>query len=324
MGLDPQVGNLLSSLHVAAYVVDDAGSVVYLNPAATELTGWHLSEVVGRKGNEIFGGSVGCPCDVCNGFSIHPPDLMCKSAEGTIRTRSGENHPVRVGVSELPGPAGTGHKVVVIEDLERTCPTAAPLATQPFQKPMPAVQTDWGILIESLFDAIPDGISVLDPDLTIRRVNRTMTEWYKDRMPLVGRRCYDCYQNRIGPCFRCPSLRCLESGKVEREIVEGPANSAVRRIELISFPLKDAHTGKAFQVVEYVRNITASADLEQCHHRFVAASDQFRELFRDLKAGPAALQGAAPSPASTAWRTHVDSIATRCLQILDNWTDLAD
>jgi PAS domain S-box-containing protein len=315
MDLEPRVAMLLSGLHVAAYVLDDGGRLVYLNPAATELTGWRLFEVIGREGHEIFGGTVACPCDSCNGVSIHPPDLMCKAAEGTIRTRSGENRPVRVGVSEWAGPRGAAFKVVMIEDLRRTCPPDRPSGSEAVGTP-PTVQAAWGGLIDSLFDAVPDGISVLDPDLTIRRVNRTMTEWYQDRMPLVGRRCYECYQKRIAPCLRCPSLRCLESGQVEREVVAGPGDSPVRRIELLSFPLKDTDTGKVRQVVEIVRDITAIADLEQCCNRNAEAFERVRALCEGLKSGPGGSQ-----TVGAAWRAHLDSLASLCDQILINWLD---
>jgi PAS domain S-box-containing protein len=322
MNLEPQVANLLSGLHVAAYVLDDSGRLIYLNPAATELTGWRLFEVTGRQAHEIFGGTVVCPCETCTGPSIHPPDLMCKAAEGTIRTRSGENRPVRVGVSELPSTAGPAYKVVVIEDLRWTCPLETPLDTGPVEKPAPPVQTAWSGLIDSLFDALPDGISVLDPDLTIRRVNRTMNEWYKHRMPLVGRRCYECYQKRIAPCLRCPSLRCLDTGQVEREIVAGPEDSPVRRIELLSFPLKDADTGKVYQVVEVVRDITALADLEQCCSRTAEMTQRVRALCQSLKNNVALKDGSGPSNVSMTWRDQIDSLASICQQFLDQWPDL--
>ena len=324
MEIEPEVAALLSGLHVAAYVLDGSGRLIYLNPAATELTGWRLFEVIGRRGHEIFGGTVACPCEACNGVSIHPPDLTCKAAEGTIRTRNGDHRPVRVGVSELSGPAGKGCQVVVIEDLRRTCPTGTPPAKEPVQNRVTTVQTAWGGLIDSLFDVMPDGISILDPDLTIRRVNRTMTDWYRDRLPLVGRRCYECYQKRIAPCLRCPSLRCLESGRVEREIVAGPADSSVRRIELLSFPLKDAGTGQVHQVVELVRDITASADLEECRHRTAEAARGVRVLCQNLKQGPEPEEGGASPAVSSAWRARMDVLAALCEQVLGNWPDPAE
>ena len=41
-----------------------------------------------------------------------------------------------------------------------------------------------------IFNAIQDGISLLDKDLTILRVNELMEELYADYMPIAGKKCY--------------------------------------------------------------------------------------------------------------------------------------
>jgi signal transduction histidine kinase len=48
--------------------------------------------------------------------------------------------------------------------------------------------------LRNVFDAIQDGISALDSDLNIIRVNQWMERMYAIRKPLVGRKCYAVYQ----------------------------------------------------------------------------------------------------------------------------------
>jgi PAS domain-containing protein len=48
--------------------------------------------------------------------------------------------------------------------------------------------------LRNVFDAIQDGISALDCDLNIIRVNQWMERMYAIRKPLVGRKCYAVYQ----------------------------------------------------------------------------------------------------------------------------------
>jgi signal transduction histidine kinase/ActR/RegA family two-component response regulator len=115
--------------------------------------------------------------------------------------------------------------------------------------------------LDDVIESIQDGISVLNPDLTIGHTNSVMTEWYQDQMPLVGKKCYECYQDQSRPCEPCPTLRCLQTGKAEREIVPGPGSS-IDWIELYSFPIKDKETGKLTGVVEFVRDITDRRRLE--------------------------------------------------------------
>ena len=116
--------------------------------------------------------------------------------------------------------------------------------------------------LEDIIESIQDGISVLNPDLTIRHVNGVMKHWYQDRLPLVGKNCFECYCNKKEPCDPCPSLRSLKSGKAERDILAGLPGSAVEWFEVFSFPIKDKDNGRITGVVEFLRDITERKRLE--------------------------------------------------------------
>ena len=59
--------------------------------------------------------------------------------------------------------------------------------------------------LNNVFSSIRDGISILDPDMRIIRVNPAMETWFAHQMPLVGKKCYEAYQLRNEPCEICPS-----------------------------------------------------------------------------------------------------------------------
>ena len=118
-------------------------------------------------------------------------------------------------------------------------------------------------LLESVFDATPDGISVLDPDLNIVWVNATMKKWYPRSEPFTGFKCYQIYHERMHPCQNCPAIRALESCNLAKEIVPLPkSRQGTEWLELYAFPLLDV-TGVPNGVVEYVRNITDRVTIEQ-------------------------------------------------------------
>ncbi|MCP4538630.1 MAG: response regulator [Chloroflexi bacterium] len=118
-------------------------------------------------------------------------------------------------------------------------------------------------LLTDVFESIQDGISVLDTNLTIRRVNGVMKHWYQAHLPLEGKKCYECYHNRDKACEHCPTLRCLESGKPESQVVPGFPGSSIEWLELFSFPMRDHDSGIITGVVEYVRDITERKRAEQ-------------------------------------------------------------
>jgi len=133
-------------------------------------------------------------------------------------------------------------------------------------------------LLASVFDSIQDGISVLDTDLTIRHVNGMMKRWYAENLPLEGKKCYECYHNKDSHCDPCPTLRCIQSGKTEHNIVPGLEGSPIEWIELFSYPMKNPNSGEVTGVVEFVRDITARVQAEEEKLRMEAQLRQSQKL----------------------------------------------
>jgi PAS domain S-box-containing protein len=113
-------------------------------------------------------------------------------------------------------------------------------------------------LLASIFTSIQDGISILDNDLNIIRINPAMEKWYAHARPLVGKKCYEAYHVQSGPCKVCPTIQTLKTGKPAYEVVakKGTGGENVGWLDLYSFPLVDTETGKMKGVIEYVRDIT--------------------------------------------------------------------
>ena len=110
--------------------------------------------------------------------------------------------------------------------------------------------------LQTVFDGIQDGISVLDTDLQVVRVNHAMESWYPHAMPLAGKKCFDAYHLRSKPCEMCPTLRAFKSGQPQREVVPLTGPGGVQGwLELYAFPMHD-EDGSLTGAVEYVRDIT--------------------------------------------------------------------
>ena len=146
--------------------------------------------------------------------------------------------------------------------------------------------------LSSVFSSIQDGISVLDKDYNIMRVNPTMEKWYAHNMPLVGKKCYEAYHCRSTQCEMCPSKNTLKNGKAAYEVVtrSGTKGESIGYMDLYSFPLIDAVTGKMTGVIEYVRDITkrkrAEDDLQKVNRDLLTSNKKLNQLsLRDLHTG---------------------------------------
>ncbi|MCX6090001.1 MAG: PAS domain-containing protein, partial [Candidatus Atribacteria bacterium] len=110
--------------------------------------------------------------------------------------------------------------------------------------------------LSDLFESIQDGISVLNLDLTILRVNPYIERSFAHKMPLVGKKCFEAYHDRTAPCEICPSQEALRTGKKKMQILPYQAKGEiVGWSEVTAYPYRDRE-GKILGIIEYVKNIT--------------------------------------------------------------------
>jgi len=137
---------------------------------------------------------------------------------------------------------------------------------------------DSEIFLRNVFDAITDGISILNKELDIIRVNKFMKNMYPKGIPLVGKKCYQAYQHRESPCPWCPSLFAMETEKVQTETVPYPSEEKPERwLNLSSYPLKDVN-GNISGVIEYVRDITEQMESERDLQKLASVVKHSSEL----------------------------------------------
>jgi PAS domain S-box-containing protein len=134
--------------------------------------------------------------------------------------------------------------------------------------------------LQDVFDSIKEGISVLDLDLKIVRVNSSIEDMYSKGGKLSGRKCYEVYQKRDTPCPWCPSLKTIETGKIHNAIVPYPSDeNPTGWIELSSFPLKNIE-GNVVGVIEYAKDITEQKQAEEALRK---SEEHYRSIFEDSR-----------------------------------------
>ncbi len=116
---------------------------------------------------------------------------------------------------------------------------------------------------QNIFDTIQDGITVLDTDMNIVRINKAMEQWYQPKIPYTGKKCYEAFHGRYHICKDCPAAKTLESGSPRMiTLPRGGTAGTSGWVEAHAFPMTDS-SGKLSGVVEYVRNISGRKRLEE-------------------------------------------------------------
>jgi two-component system cell cycle sensor histidine kinase/response regulator CckA len=111
----------------------------------------------------------------------------------------------------------------------------------------------------SLLDAIPDSLMLLDKDLKIHWANRAVAENIGTTpAPLTGQFCYTLWYERTTPCESCPVLESFSTGQPRSETVTRPDG---RIWDIRTVPLVDQQGGIA-NVIEVKRDITEHRKLE--------------------------------------------------------------
>ncbi len=231
-------------------LLDPEGNLMYVSPACREVMGYAQEEVVGASAFSF----------------IHPDDReeVKKSYDEVLKERKGKINSIRCrhkngdwrileasGSYALDVSGNPHYGVVVARDVtERKKKEKALRENEQFLK--------------DILNSIQDGISVLDTELNILSANPIMEKWYAGNAPLVGKKCYEAYHGRTGPCELCPSTRTLASGKPDFETVPLVEGGVVKGwLEVYTFPLMDSGTKRIKGVIEYVRDISERRRAEE-------------------------------------------------------------
>ena len=235
------------------------GKPVFVNPACSDLTGYSEEELLSRPFVEL----------------IHPDDRE-KLRENNAKRLKGERVPDSYSFKALTKD-GAVKWMRLNAVLARWAGKLAVLGMVTDISEQKRVEDELNQreqFLSKIFASIQDGISVVDSELRIIRVNPTMERWYSQAAPLVGKKCFEIYRENSEPCEECPTLEALNTGRPASKVVpkRGPDGATKGWLDLYSFPFMDQATGKVEGVIEYVRDITERKESEDNlqfeHERF--------------------------------------------------------
>jgi len=216
--------DLVESLNDIIYTVDTRGNITYVSPAVKRMMGYDPDELVGRPIDPFF------PPEDLERAKIALQDILCGrtvTGEYRFRTKSGEYLWIRA--SSRPHIDEKGQFIGssgVVTDI-----TARKLAEEALKRANDElerrVEERTNELVKSnielkrserekaaVLDAAQDIITFVDTDLRIVLANRTAWEILGlQRNEMIGRHCYELWENASEPCTGCPVVDVLRTGK---------------------------------------------------------------------------------------------------------------
>jgi PAS domain S-box-containing protein len=146
--------------------------------------------------------------------------------------------------------------------------------------------------LNSAFDAICYGISVLDGDLNILLVNKTVEKWYSHALPVIGRKCYEAYHGKSNCCEFCPAEKSLKNHSVQHEIVSVvEVDGAEGWREVSVFPVF-GQNATLTGVVVCVREIKGRKEVEDLQKEYCKLEKRLHERTIELSKTKKELQAA--------------------------------
>ena len=256
-------------------IVDANGNTIYINKAGKKMIGVAEEEnIIGKKMFDFLD-------DASRAFLVNEAIPAATrdgiwSGEATLADRHGKQTPLLlVGIAQKKNDGSVAFLAAIARDItERKIQEEALRQAERF--------------LSSFFASIQDGVSILDQEMNIVRVNPAMEKWYAHAMPLVGKKCYQAYQTRDCPCEICPTAQTIANGKATHTEVpkRGPGGKIIGWLDLYSFPLIDQDTGTMKGVIEYVRDITSRKQTEEAlresDKRFTQIADNAHEWIWEI------------------------------------------
>lgn len=266
------LSTMLNSIGDGVISTDREGRVLMMNPIAEELTGWTMDSAKERRFAEVFvieDSRTGETSPDPVAGVLETNEALRLSNHTTLSSRDGRQYQIADSAAPIRKEDHTVDGVVLVfRDVSEQYKQNREIAEAKLQ-------------LESVIESVQEGITVLNRDLTIQRVNSTVRKWFSHTSELVGEKCYDVYRGGEERCEKCPVRRSFASGKPERSELRGYGDALVEWLEVFAYPIPDPETGEIRQVVEFQRDITEQKQREQHLQR---QERKYSNLFNDSAA----------------------------------------
>ena len=248
------------------FTYNDNGEIIYVSPGAKNY-GYTVDEIIGSKLED----------------HIHPDDVFKAKKQLMDKISKGDDYPIEFRVKKKDGSyvyvEETGRLVSLDGDSDHYTGVIRDISER---KRTEEVLLSRERLLKSSFDAIQDGIIVLDKHLNCLRVNKTIEKWFNECQPILGRKCYKVFFGYDEPCPDCRTAKAIETKSMQSFVKSySRDHNSMRYFEIFSYPITDDE-GQVIGAVEYARDITRRVEAE---NDLTASHEKYRSLVENLYEG---------------------------------------
>lgn len=110
--------------------------------------------------------------------------------------------------------------------------------------------------LENVFNAIQDGINIIDKDLNIIATNKWVRNIFKTENDILGATCFKAFKGQHTICNNCPANETLKTKKAHSGIIEYKiSHKESKYFEVTTFPVLDDQNN-IFNIIEHIKDIT--------------------------------------------------------------------
>lgn len=254
----------------AMVVIEEDTTIGFANNEFFRLTGYSQADIDSRKSWTEF---------------VHKEDLnrmieqhrlrrarsreVLRQYEFRLLTKAGETRNILLTIEMFPG---TQRSIASLIDITGRKCTEENLETS-------------RLLMQSVFDAVPDLLIVIDRNYHILYTNAKGHDLIRQEDPERQKTCYGRFKLLDEPCEICSARPVFETGKMSEQEMINPADGRIREVR--AFPLTDSH-GHVSCVIEYVRDITDRKRIEEALRE---SEEKYRVVAEGASDGIAIIRG---------------------------------
>lgn len=258
---------LLDRSPIPTYVANPDTSIKYVNRIFERITGFASSELIGTKVPYPWWAE-----DPHSGkLDERQEDIFVeiRGMEKLFRNRNGE--PFWVELTSTP---------IVRDGVFQHALTQWVDITQ--RKQVEAALREREERYRNVVEHIGVGISVVSPMMGILSMNRQMKAWFPNPESAEEAICYRSFPAppRDEPCDGCPTCKTLRDGQVHEAIMDFPISGQLRKLKIVSTPVKDADGHIA--AINMVEDITES---ERAHEALQESERRVKAILNSVQAG---------------------------------------